>query len=52
MVTTTVQVCRGGNCGHPAEDHENGAGRCSGESHDEIYGSHRCLCPYFAARST
>lgn len=41
------QPCRGGNCGHTAAEHQDGAGRCRGESYDPIYGTYRCLCPYY-----
>jgi len=40
------QPCRGGNCGHSPEEHENGSGRCRGE-HSDYYGVWRCLCPYY-----
>ena len=49
MVSETMappQICRGGNCGHPADEHENGGGRCTAENTD-YYGQWRCLCPYF-----
>lgn len=45
-----TRLCRGGNCGHPAAEHENGAGRCAATNTD-YYGSWRCLCPYYTEES-
>lgn len=31
----------------PAE-HQNGAGRCTGQSYDDLYETeYRCVCPYY-----
>jgi len=42
MVTETL--C---SCGHIAEDHQDGGGRCTGYCIDSHYGTYRCLCPYY-----
>ena len=35
-------------CGHPGNEHQDGTGRCMGQSYDDHYDtSYRCLCPYY-----
>lgn len=34
-------------CGHDADTHYNGNGRCDEQCIDLVYGTYRCLCPYY-----
>lgn len=34
-------------CGHPADEHQNGGGRCTGQCVDPRYGRYGCVCPYY-----
>jgi len=33
-------------CGHNADEHQDGTGRCDGHCIDSEYGQFKCLCPY------
>jgi len=42
VVTETLCACR-----HSGGEHQDGGGRCEGQCVDQIYGTYRCLCPYY-----